>query len=75
MPVSFSYTDEELDQIHEWVKNHKCTLEEDPNFPGYKKVGAIGGEITYSFTPTGLGMISKVKCTCGAELDLTNYDW
>lgn len=37
--------------------------------------GAIGGATTYSFTPTNLGMIFKVK-HFDEELDLTNYnDW
>lgn len=36
--------------------------------------GAIGGGLTYSFTPTGLGTIIKVKHSSGAELDLTFYE-
>jgi hypothetical protein len=36
--------------------------------------GAIGGELTYSFTPTSLGTIIKVKHSSGAELDLTFYE-
>lgn len=37
--------------------------------------GAIGGATTYSFTPTSLGTIFKVK-HFDEELDLTNYnDW
>jgi hypothetical protein len=37
--------------------------------------GAIGGATTYSFTPTGLGVIFKVT-HFDKELDLTNYeDW
>lgn len=36
--------------------------------------GAIGGAITYCFTPTSLGVIMTVKCTCGKELDITDYE-
>ncbi len=37
--------------------------------------GTIGGEFTYSFTPTSLGLIKKVKEEItGEELDLTEYD-
>ncbi len=37
--------------------------------------GAIGGGYTYSFIPTGLGVIFKVKNNLtGAEIDLTDYD-
>lgn len=44
--------------------------------PKCKKMntGAISGGETYSFTPTGLGMIITYKCKCGEILDLTEYD-
>lgn len=35
--------------------------------------GAIGGDLTYSFTPTSLGTIIKVECF-NKQLDLTAYD-
>ena len=36
--------------------------------------GAIGGRITYSFTPTSIGTIVKIKdSVTGKELDLTDY--
>jgi hypothetical protein len=34
--------------------------------------GAIGGDTTYSFTPTSLGVVVKAHCW-GHELDLTDY--
>lgn len=40
----------------------------------YPYTGAIGGGLTYEFSPTGLGMVIKVKYFNGAELDLTDYD-
>ncbi len=36
--------------------------------------GAIGGAITYSFTPTAIGTIIKISCYCGESEDLTSYD-
>lgn len=37
--------------------------------------GAIGGELTYSFTPTSLGTVVKVTNGLTNEtLDLTDYD-
>jgi len=37
--------------------------------------GAIGGSITYSFTPTSLGVVVTVKHgATEAELDVSNYD-
>jgi hypothetical protein len=42
-----------------------------------KPTGASGGRFTYSFTPTSLRVVIKVKCNlCGDEIDLTEYeDW
>lgn len=38
--------------------------------------GAIGGRLTYSFIPTGLGVIIIIKCSkCNKTLDLTEGNW
>ena len=38
--------------------------------------GAIGGRLSYRFTPTGLGEIVVVTCACGEEVDLSfSEDW
>lgn len=42
-----------------------------PNEDGLPKTGAIGGRITYSFTPTSIGTIVTVTCACGHEMDCT----
>lgn len=34
--------------------------------------GAIGGGITYKFTPADLKTLLKVKCACGGEADVTS---
>lgn len=37
--------------------------------------GAIGGELTFSFSPNSIGEVAKVKHSgTEAELDLTDYD-
>ena len=62
------------EDAREFIKNHECTAALDEF--GQKKFGAIGGGVTYHFTPTGLGVIASVSCTCGNKLDLTNVsDW
>jgi len=64
----FTLDKNKLEQIDAWNKNHNCNMKEN--------IGTIGGRLTYSFTPTGLGEIVTVKCACGEELDLTNSeDW
>jgi len=61
---SFTITPEQLLRIEEWLKQ----------FEG-RYTGAIGGAFTYCFTPTGLGVIVKVRdSVSGQELDVTDYD-
>ncbi len=67
MSSFFNIEFDDKEKMDRWVANHNCK---------YKYLGAIGGRFTYCFTPTGLGVITKVKCACGAELDVTPYeDW
>jgi hypothetical protein len=63
--MEFILSPEELKRIKEWDDSHKCKITN-------KYVGAVGGRLTYSFTPTGMGMITIVKCACGKKLDLTD---
>ena len=35
---------------------------------------AIGGAITYEFTPTFLGIGIVIRCHCGVKLDVTEYE-
>ena len=56
------------DQVYtasHWINNHDCPLTSH---------GAIGGAITYHFTPTGIGVVVKLSCACGKEKDLTDYN-
>lgn len=64
----FELDNEQVEKYYVWFNHHKN------NCPLYMIDGAIGGRETFYFTPTGLGVIVKVKCACGEELDLTNYE-
>lgn len=59
----FTITEEEETQIKDWQNKHN--KEKHPT--GY--FGAAGGELTYSFTPTGFGMFGVVRCVCGEKLE------
>ncbi len=63
----FNLTKEQQEQLAVWEHKHKdaCTM---------KYFGAIGGRYTYSFTPTSLGVVFTVECSCGEKKDLTEYD-
>lgn len=57
--MEFRLGEKELEKYLEWSKEH------DKGCRCYKNSGAIGGRLTFSFTPTSLGMITKVSCSCG----------
>ena len=62
--MKFELSSEELKKIDDWVKKLPKS-----------EVGAIGGRLEYSFTPTSLGVVVKVKdCITKTELDLTEYE-
>jgi len=60
----FVISDEDNELIEHWVVDHECSLQSH---------GAIGGRISYEFTPTGLGVVTQAKCACGMEFDVTDY--
>jgi hypothetical protein len=62
----FAVDEEQLKKLNEFREKHwRC---------GSK--AAIGGAVTYEFTPTSLGVVVVIKCHCGAKLDVSDYqDW
>lgn len=52
----------EAEKIIVWQEKH---IKEKHNGKSY--AGAISGRFSYEFTPTSLGDIAVVKCSCGAE--------
>jgi len=65
--MEFYLTKEDVKKYRVWLEEHKkvCSV---------KNAGAIGGRITFQFTPTSLGLITIVTCICGEELNLTDYE-
>ena len=75
MTMEFALDEDEKESLVDFLHEHNrvCKYYDDGTHdlpPG----GAIGGRMTYSFTPTTLGTVTKVKCSCGEERDLTDYD-
>ena len=61
--ITFRLNDLETKKAHEFCQKHKeCS----------KHAGAVGGNITYEITPTGIGDIIKIKCLCGDSEDITD---
>ena len=55
----FPISEEEEREIKRWKKSHELIHK-----GGH---GAIGGKYTYSFTPTSIGSIGEITCTCGEK--------
>lgn len=61
----FKISGEQSAKITDWLNK---------NWPnGLPYGGAIGGHLTYSFTPTSIGIVTKVKCL-DKELDVSDYE-
>lgn len=66
--MKFALTEKEMKKFKLWDKKHNCKFT--------RNSGAIGGALTFSFTPTSIGDIHRVECACKEVLDLTDYsDW
>lgn len=61
----FPISEKEKNEIEKWKESHirKKHWSKSRNCPNGS--GAIGGRFTYEFTPTSIGTIGTVKCTCG----------
>lgn len=64
---TFEIDKDEQKKLDKWIKEHdtKCSVRDSHT--------AIGGRLTYCFTPTSIGTSIAVKCVCGTEIDLTDY--
>lgn len=63
--MKFSLDNVEMDNLNSWLKSKDLST----------YTGAIGGRFTYSFTPTNIGLIIKVKDNVdNTEIDVTDYD-
>lgn len=70
----FSLTTEQVKKASDWCKKQdaKLALLQKLETPNY---GANGGAYTYEFTPTTLGLVTKVRNNLTKdEIDLTDYE-
>ncbi len=89
--MQFSLTEKELQKLEEWKKEvyAKGIALQKEQYPepedhmvwcweeGFPYTGAIGGQFTYCFTPTSIGVTATVKdYITGEKIDLTDYsEW
>jgi len=64
----FNLSHKEREEFEIWNKKHKkkCKYCKPINQT------AIGGRLTYMFTPNGVGYTLVIKCKCGKEVDVTD---
>ena len=89
--MKFEISIEDQHRIHDWqmkevypdviAQQRAAAGPDTPQFArdcwdqGYPYAGASGGDLTYIFTPTSLGLVTEVECW-GKKLSLTNdADW
>lgn len=66
--MNFNLTPEEEELYQLWKEEHNLSC------PLKGNTGAIGGRLTFCFTRTSLGQIVNVKCACGSEICLTDFE-
>ena len=60
MSNAFVLNEKETKAIANWIENHNKEFHNDKlHYTG------IGGTFSYTFTPTSLGTIGEITCTCG----------
>ncbi len=68
----FYLNDEEYKKMGVWLQDHDKVCQ----YALPENSGAIGGRITFCFTPTSLGTTIQIRCACGGTANLTDYsDW
>ena len=72
--ISFKITSEQRKKLKSWIdeQDRLVCLKQNRSCPNY---GSCGGAYTYSFTPTSIGLVIKVKNgITNNTIDLTDYD-
>ncbi len=64
--IAFEITQHNEVEIKSWLERHDKTC----MFKARSGQGAVGGRLTYSFSPTDVGVMKKVSCACGAETSI-----
>lgn len=65
--MNFTLDESQWKQVIEFQQEHSCTLDPD-------RLGAIGGQYTFCFTQTSIGMVVVIKCACGDYRNVTDYE-
>ena len=67
-PMIFKIEGKELETFKKWDEEHKKKCK------AYKKDVAIGGRLSFIFTPTSVGDAIVAKCICGKKVNITDIN-
>lgn len=68
MTTEFKLNENEIKAAEAFEERHLECAKKHPT--------AIGGHISYRFTPTSIGTAVVIKCNlCGEEENITDYNW
>jgi hypothetical protein len=62
--ITFTISDKEEKRIKKWKNKHKRVCKQENRLYSY----------TFTPTPTGIGSIIEVKCSCGDSFDATDIN-
>ena len=68
--VCFGFSARDWEPIIHWQRTHQCRYRLKN---GCQYFGCFGGGYTYSFTPTGIGTIYEIRCTCGKKMEFVDF--
>jgi hypothetical protein len=63
---TFSIADTELEKAEKFIDAHEAKHG--------RCRAAAGGRYAYEFTPTGIGTCVVIKCACGVNENVTDFD-
>ena len=70
---TFSLTDQQWEKIAAWEAEQDAAWA-NKNHHGHPYYGAIGGSMTFMFTPNSIGRVEKVQHANGNILDVSEYE-
>lgn len=70
----FSLSPEQIEKYLAWDQAHKAECPYFDAETGCYATGSIGGRSAFEFAPTSLGTVTHARCSCGKEIDLSDYE-
>ena len=65
--IKANFTKEEYDKAQSFIKKHTKEC--------FKKYADVTGALlTYEYTPTGVGEVLEIKCSCGCKETISSFD-